>query len=229
MRILAIIFITLFTHLGYSQSTCKPYMPSEKGAKWEITNYSGKGKLVGKTAYELIDKVENGSVINFTAQAISYDKKDKEIFNNTFKAYCKDGKFEFDMAFKMNGASMQAYKDMDVKMDASELEIPSVDQAVGSRLNDGTIKVEVGTGSVPMFTMTVTISDRKVESKEEKPTPAGKFDCIVLTQKMTTKMIMNMENTSKEWYAEGVGMVRSELYNKGGKLTGYSELTKLSK
>ena len=42
-------------------------------------------------------------------------------------------------------------------------------------------------------------------------------------------MIMNIEGSSKEWYAEGVGVVRSESYNKNGKLTGYSELTKFEK
>jgi hypothetical protein len=40
-------------------------------------------------------------------------------------------------------------------------------------------------------------------------------------------MMVRMKNNSKEWYAENVGMVRSETYNKRGKLMGYSELTKM--
>ena len=47
------------------------------------------------------------------------------------------------------------------------------------------------------------------------------------TAKISTKMMIRIKNKSKEWYAEDVGMVRSETYNKRGKLMGYSELTKI--
>jgi hypothetical protein len=33
---------------------------------------------------------------------------------------------------------------------------------------------------------------------------------------------------AKDWIAEGVGMVKSETFNKNGKLLGYSELTQIS-
>ena len=58
--------------------------------------------------------------------------------------------------------------------------------------------------------------------------PAGTFDCIQLSQKVALKMGINIEAYSKEWYAEDIGMVRSESYTKNGKLTGYSLLTKLN-
>lgn len=229
MKTTVIIFLSFIAQAVYAQSSCKPYVPVSKGAKWEITNFSAKGKESGKTAFELLDKVEIDNGSTFTIKSVSYDKKGKEVFANTYEAYCKDGKFEFDMAFKMDGASMQAYKDMDVKVDASEFEIPSMDEAVGTVLSDGLLEVQVGTGTVPMFKMTVSITDRKIEAKENKTTSAGTFKCLVLSQKMKTKMIMKIEGSSKEWYAEEVGMIRSESYNKNGKLMSYSELTKFEK
>ncbi len=176
----------------------------------------------------MLEKEVSGSDLTVKIQAVSYDKKDKEIFTNTFEAYCKDGKFELDMAFKLNGEAMKAYKNMDVDMDASEFEIPSMDAAVGTTLEEGTITVKVGSGGMGMFKMTIDIVDRKVEAKEDRTTPAGTFNCLVLSQTTRTKMVMKVESTSKEWYAENVGMVRSETYNKKGKLMGYSELTALS-
>jgi hypothetical protein len=229
MKIFTTLFLSLLIQIGYSQSDCKPYVPVSKGAKWEITNYSGKGKQSGKTAFELLDKVETDNQSTFTIKSVSYDKKGKEVFANTYEAYCKNGKFELSMALKMDGASMQAYKDMDVDMDASELEIPSMDDEVGTDLNDGLLSIAVGTGGTPIMTMKIALTDRKIEAKEDLTTPAGTFKCLVVSQKMSTKMIMKIENTSKEWYAEEIGMVRSESYNKGGKLTGYSELTKFEK
>jgi hypothetical protein len=41
--------------------------------------------------------------------------------------------------------------------------------------------------------------------------------------------MVKTEASSKEWYAEGVGLVKSEIYNKKGKLMGYSELTSFEK
>ena len=72
--------------------------------------------------------------------------------------------------------------------------------------------------------ISVTISDRKVVAEETLNTPAGEFDCAVLEQTVSTKMMMSIIMESKEWYTPGVGMIKSESYRKG-KLTGYSLLT----
>ncbi len=218
-------FLMLFT--AYSQIDCKPYVPTEKGTKWEITNYKANDKETGKITYELVDKAEEGNDITFTIRSVSYDKKGKETFTNTFEAYCRDGQFEFDMAFKMNGESLQAYQNMDVNIDASEFEIPSMDAEVGTTLEDGSLVVDIGGAAVSVFKMTVYVTDRRVEAREELKTPAGTFDCVLLSQQVSTKMLVKVEASSKEWYAENIGMVRSESYNKKGKLLGYSELTKL--
>jgi len=212
----------------YAQVDCRPYIPTDEGTEWEMTSYNAKGKVESKTTLKVLEKEVSGSDLTVKIQAVSYDKKDKEIFTNTFEAYCKDGKFELDMAFKLNGEAMRAYKNMDIDMDASEFGIPSMDAAAGTTLDDGTITVKIGNGGMNMFKMTIDIVDRKVEAKEDRTTPAGTFKCLVLSQTTRTKMVMKMESTSKEWYAENVGMIRSETYNKKGKLMGYSELTALS-
>jgi hypothetical protein len=229
MKIITIVVLAFIVSAGYSQSDCNPYVPTSKGAKWEITNYTSKGKETGKLAYELVDVVKSGDDIKFTIKAISYDKKGEETFSNMFDAYCKNGKFEFDMTFKMNGEALQSYEDMDINIDATEFEIPSMDAAPGTPLKDGSLVVDVGSNSVHMFKMTVLVTDRKVEAREDIKTPAGDFDCLKLSQNIRTKMIIGIEASSIEWYTEEVGMVRSESYSKKGKLSGYSELTKFEK
>ncbi len=213
----------------FAQDICRPYVPEQKGTKWEITNYSGKGKVTGRTTYELVDVVIDGNSTTYTINSKSFDQKDKEVFASTFEAYCKDGKFEFDMAMKMDGNSMKSYKDMEFDVDASTFEIPSMDASAGTALDDGSLIVKIGSGSVPVFKMTIEVTDRAVEAREKRETPAGSYDCIRLTQTVSTKLVVNIQGSSKEWYAEGVGMVRSESYSKKGKLMGYSELTKFEK
>ncbi len=76
--------------------------------------------------------------------------------------------------------------------------------------------------------MTVNITDRKVGKEEVLHTPAGEFNCFIITQTISTKSIVSMEVNSKEWYSEGTGMIKSETYRKG-KMMGYSILTQFSK
>lgn len=227
--VLSLLFFLCCTSLVYSQVDCRPFVPTATGTKWEVTDYSPKGKVVGRTTFELIDKVVDGENMTFKIASTYYDKKDKESFKHEFEAYCKDGKFEFDMAYKMSGGAMQAYQNMDFEVDASSFVVPDMDAQPGTTLPDGSLAVSIGSGGVNMFKMKVDIIDRKLEAREELTTPAGTFPCAVLAQTVTTKMVMKVQASSKEWYSEGVGMVRSESYNKKGKLTGYSELTKLEK
>lgn len=228
MKYISTLILLLFSIYMDAQD-CRPYVPSEEGAKWEITNYNGKGKESGKVAYELISVAESGPGVTFTIRTTTFDAKGKEVYDSEFEAYCVDGVFEFDMAFKIDGGAMRSYQSMDVEVDATKLTIPSMDEKAGTDLEDSSLKVGVSSGSVKLLNMTILISDRKVEGKEELETPAGKFDCLVMTQKVNTKMIIKLETTTKEWYSEDIGMVRSESFNKKGKLMGYSELTKLER
>ena len=131
------------------------------------------------------------------------------------------------MAFKMDGNQLQAYEDMDVQVDASKFEIPDMNAPVGTTLDDSKLSINV-TGGIMPIKMNIEITDRKIEKREDLTTPAGSFDCIVLSQAISTKMMIRIKATSKEWYSENVGMVRTESYNKKGKLIGYSELTKFN-
>jgi hypothetical protein len=213
---------------GISQSDCKPYVPPTKGSTWEITNYSKKDKVTGKIKYELLDLVESGNDITFKLQATSYDDKDEVVYVNEYEAYCTGGKFEFDMDLMMNGASMAAYQEMDVEVDASKFVIPTYAEPAGTKLADGELTIKIGSGGTTMFTMKVLVTDRLIEGTERRETSAGDFDCIVLTQKVTTRVLFKIEASSKEWYSEKVGLVRSESYDKKGKLTGYSVLTSIT-
>ncbi|MDA3779401.1 MAG: hypothetical protein PF487_04125 [Bacteroidales bacterium] len=46
---------------------------------------------------------------------------------------------------------------------------------------------------------------------------------------METKMVFTIKVKSAQWYVKDIGPVRTESYNKKGKLTSYTDLTKLNK
>ncbi len=220
-----IVFLSLigYSYLSSAQD-CALYIPDEEGASWEMTSYNAKGKEGGKIYYELAEKSEQGGDITFTIKTRFEDAKGKEAFESTYEAYCHGGVFEIDMQSKIDGVAMGAYKDMKMEVDASNYEVPDLDVSPGTKLDDASLEVKVA----GIFNMIINTTDREVLDREEIKTPAGTFDCLVLTQTTESKMIVKVQSTTKEWYAPGVGLVRTESYNKKGKLTGYSELTALN-
>jgi hypothetical protein len=209
-----------------AQTDCVAYLPAEAGTEWELTHYNKKGKETGKIVYRLTEKSVTEAGTTFSVESVAFDKKGRETFTNTFEAYCREGHFSFDMTYQLNGEMVQSYQNMEMEMDASDFVLPTMDTSAGTELADGTLTVEIGGNSPIGMNMTVTIENRTVAGQESITTPAGTFETLKVTQDVRTKMIVNILASTVEWYAEGVGMVRSETYNKNGKLQGYSELTR---
>ena len=229
MALLVLTFLscTLFTTMLIAQTDCEPYLPTEEGTSWELTHYSAKGKVSGVMQYELLEKTVDGDDMTFKVKATTFDKNEEEVYTSDFEAFCKAGEFSYDMTFMMDGAAMGAYSEMDVEVDGGEFSLPDLDAPAGTTLPDGHLDIRVGAGGGININMAIDITGRKIEGREEITTPAGTFNCVVLSQTTSTKTIMRVETSSKDWYAPGVGVVRSESYNRKGKLTGYSELTAL--
>ncbi len=225
MKVLFTVLFSCFFLIGQAQTDCQPYMPSEEGSKWEQTHYSGKDKLTGRTTFEVLKKTTSGDSLTFRIKAVYLDEEDYVVFVNEFDAYCNSGIFEVDMSSRMNGETMSAYQNMEVTVDASNFPVPTLDEVVGTALADGNLSVQVATDGINLFKMTVELTDRMVAARENLETPAGTFDCVKISQTIKTKMVFKMQNTSVEWYAEGVGVVRSETYDKKGRLSEYTVLT----
>jgi len=206
---------------------CKAYIPYEEGTTTELTNYDKKGRVTGRVNHLLTHVSHKGNTSVFIMQQLVEDLSgDRPPFENEMTFKCDNGVFYIDMNGYLDSQQMEAYKDMEVKITVDEINIPS-SYKVGQSLKDGEIKMEVSGAPIPI-NFTVKIMNRKVEAEEQRTTPAGTFDCIKISQDVVTKSMVSMTINSVEWYAEGVGVVRSETFRKG-KLLGYSELTKLVK
>lgn len=86
------------------------------------------------------------------------------------------------------------------------------------------VGLELGTGSIVMnmggIKTTQEIHTHKVVGREELTTPAGTFDCYIVEQTYTAKMaFIKAKGSQKVWYARGIGNVKTEIYDKRGKLS----------
>ena len=227
MRIIFALILSFFVQNGIAQTDCEPYMPTGVGSTWEMTHYSKNDKVSGSTGYELLEKVESGDSLTLRIRSTSFDEKGEEIYVNEFDAFCRGGVFEMDMKGMLNGQTMSSYESMDVTVDATQYPLPTLTEAVGTALKDGTLTVQVAMNGVNTFRMVVEVTDRLVAARETMETTAGTYDCVKISQTVKTKMIVKIVATSNEWYSPNVGLVRSESFDKKGRLTGYSVLTKM--
>lgn len=205
-----------------SQNACNTYYPFKEGAKFEITNFNKKGKAESIVKYQVTNINNNVATI----KTIILDTKGKEITTTEYQVTCNGNTVSIDFKSLMSADLFKQYKDMDIEMSGTNLEFPNNLQ-IGQTLKDANLKMTMNMGGINM-NMTIDIVDRKVNAKENITTAAGTFNCFALGYNTEMKIGMKMSFKIKEWIAENVGVVKSESYNKNGKLMGYSELTSIT-
>ncbi|MGI9551326.1 MAG: TapB family protein [Aurantibacter sp.] len=213
-----------------AQNNCSKYYPLEEGSSFQYTNYDKKGKTDGTVDYMISSVKNQGSATVATFDLKYTDKKGKGIFESNYDITCEDGTIRIDYKSLFPSQMMQQYTDMGVEMDISgtDIELPN-DLSVGQELADANVAVAMNMSGIKM-NITVDQTNRKVEKQESVTTTAGTFDCYLITETNTSKtMGATQEMNSKMWLAEGVGMVKQELYKKNGNLMSRTELTKFGK
>lgn len=225
-----LIFIVFVLFAGStSLAQCNEMFDFQEGTSWQWTNYDKKGKFMGKSMQKIdaLNKLSNGFEV--TISVVQSDKNGEQVGPFSMDMACKDGVVYFDMKkFIPDEYLEDPESEATVEVTGDNLEMP-INMKAGDYLKDAAVSMKIGgAGSPTAINMTVEIFDRKVVAEENLNTPAGEFDCFVITQTMKTKMMISFQMESKEWYSPGIGMVKSETYKKG-KLMGYNILTQFSK
>lgn len=219
-------FIIISGYFTLAQQ-CKFYYPKTEGAKLEYTSYDGKDKMTGSSIQVVKNLNEQANAISALVQVQMFDKKGKDLGTKEYEVKCENGVYSVDMKSFMDPATMEAYEEMEVKVNSNNLEIPS-NLAVGDVLNDGKLEITVFSEGMRILGITTDITQRKVEGKEQITTDAGTFDCFKITYTITTKTMFSVRVEATDWIAENVGTVKSETYSRG-KSMGYSLLTGIEK
>lgn len=225
-----VILCSLITFSIKAQSSCSKYYPMTEGASFQYTMYNKKGKTDGITDYKITNVTNSGGSTSATFDIKFTDEKGKDVFNTNYNINCSEDGIKIDYASLFPSAMMKQYEDMGVEMDISgtDIQLPN-DLSVGKELQDANVSVSMNMSGIKMNT-TVDMVNRKVDKKESVTTPAGTFDCYLITETSTSKtMGATIETNNKLWLAEGVGMIKQESYKKNGNLMTRMELTKFSK
>ena len=196
----------------------------------EHTYYNKKDKVQSTQALTIagVESTTDGAV-EAQVQYVMQDKKGEQTMDGDYTVTCKDGTYMVDASSMLPQQMMEGLGNMDVTIDGNEIVLPP-DLSVGQELPDAKTNIKAGSGGMTIMNMNVTIENRKVEAKETITTPAGTFECYKISSEISSKVaFVNQKFKSVDWFAKGVGMVRTETYDKKGKLEGYALVTKLEK
>lgn len=212
---LIIALILIFSISGYAQSV---YFPSEEGMALEYADKNAKGKVTGYVSYQ-IQKVDRQDDRNFTVEYLitTSDKKgDKTMEPMSVTVKVADGAVYFD------GTSAMATLANELNIKGNGIIIPS-DIEVGRQLEDFSVTVEA-------IATTSSCTNVVVKTAEKLTTEAGTFDTYRIDMDMSGKaLFINMSGTISQWYAKGIGEVKTINYDKKGNVSTIRELVKVTK
>ncbi len=214
----------------FSQSTvCENgYMAFKEGIRMELTHYDSKGRpnSITKQTVKEVDGLDDG--FKATIEMESSDEKGKRSTTTSYDVTCKGNSIFIDMRSMLNPEATASTQEMEMEVTGDAMEFPN-ELTPGQTLPDGNIEMKASMNGIKLMTIKMNVTNRKVEGNESVTTPAGTFDCIKITQDTDVKAIFKMKAKTTTWYAIGVGMVKTENYDKNGKVESSTVLTKFEK
>jgi hypothetical protein len=228
--VLSLLFV-LATTLSSQAQDCLG-IPLKQGSGFEMTNYNAKDKPTGKMTYQVTSVSKEGGSTVVTMQAQMEDDKGKQQAPYTIKYTCTGNEIIADLSGLFQSMQQSSLKNSEMKMKTNQLTYPGK-LSPGQKLTDGNMEAEMTTNGSMMVTMAMNITNRLVDGKESITTPAGTFDAYKITSDMATEsrvMGMPIRATMKTVSYRATNQIfdiKTETYNKNGKLMGYSVLSKI--
>lgn len=221
---LLLIFIIGYAPALVNAQDCNTYYPLQEGVRLEYAMYDKKDKPEGTQWQEVTEVNETSDGVEAKMKIGFVDKKGKTVYETEYGFVCDGNVIRVDYQSLMAGPAMEQFKDMEVELSGTDLEIPN-NLYEEQDLKDASITMKINMGGMNMNSV-VEMTNRKVEKMEKVTTPAGTFECAVLYAETRSKMMMaDRSFPSRTWMAKDVGMVKSESYNKKGEVISRMELT----
>ena len=222
-------FLLLFSLSSFSQQ-CNFYMPLEVQSSIEYQNYDRRDRLQGTQTVTVMAVNTSGDEVTATIHATSLDDRDRVLHEAEYDILCQGDKLKLDIQSLVDQNMIEGFGDMDLTIEGTELVMPA-NLSVGQTLPDAEMTMVVENNGVSFATVTLNITNRKVEGREEITVPAGTFEVYKIsyethTETRTMGIPIRVNTRTVEYHSPEVGMVRSEHFNRRDRLQGYTVLSK---
>jgi hypothetical protein len=201
------------------------YFPSKEGVVLEYKVYDNKNRETGTTRYTIVEVNRTGDDMDITYLIETMDKDEKTQFKDEITVHKKGEKLYLDMTNMFKRAILKEKGEIPKQLEITGNDIITPSNLdIGDVLPDSHVNMAVKKGIINIK-ISINITDRTVEALETISVPAGSFEAYKITSNLSAKAsIINRASTSAEWLVKGIGVVRSENYDKKGKLESYTEL-----
>jgi hypothetical protein len=190
----------------------RPYFCVTKGTVMEYANYGNDGETSGYTRIAVKNVEGTDGNYSITYQTSVFDSDHQPLFEAA------------DMTISIdNGDVTASLGSVGIVEISGDVPVIPSRLAVGQELDRGVVKL-----TTMGMSFTSEILSHKVTGREELKTPAGTFKCYIV--EMTTEARVfgrKSTSTSRNWYARGLGSIKSETLDEDGNITGSQILVKL--
>lgn len=223
-----VILASVFT---YAQEDCLSFYPSTKGSVLINKSYNANDDLLNIMTYTIEDATQNVNGATLVVGCDITDAQGYTIDKGQIEANCINGSFFLKMKSQAVASEFFDILGCNTQLVGNFLDYPNT--FADNALLDNTFSTDPGEYVVESKAdkkdkMTVRVYDRQYEKNEKITTPAGTFEASKITFMFDSEKDKEVQtHKGVEWYAEGAGIVRSETYDKSGKLESYTVLTNL--
>jgi hypothetical protein len=227
MRTIISLFFGLLFSLGLFSQNCTEYIPTETGKTLKYEFLDKKNKPDGYYLQKTLEINQTGIATEFVVETSNYDKKDNMVSEVTLTYTCEDNKFKVDMMSLIDPSLFAQYEETNITINADNIYFPA-NMVQGDKLNDGFIEMVITNQEITLMTIRVDVTDRIVEAYEDITVPAGTFKAYKITSNFENKAgFIKTQSSQIQWIVKGIGHVKSEAYNKKGKLISTSQLSEI--
>lgn len=208
-----------------AQST---FFPTREGTVLVYKTFDKKKNLLGITRYTIQKVEKNGNDMDISYLLESMDPQEKPLFKDEQIVHQKGDTVYFDMTNFLDMAALHQDGQIadSVVMIGNELEIP-LEPKVGDKLPDANVEVAIQTDTADVKIKS-ELTGRKVVTIEDVTVTAGTYTAYKLSSEVNSQN-QGVETKSRNmvWYVKGIGSIKSENYDKNGKLQSRTELAEL--
>ncbi len=213
-KIIAAIALLVIASLPAQAQNCKNYLLLQNNKRVEMTVYNRKGKEDGKQVW-LVSNVKNvGKTTTATLNTEFFTGKGKSINKSESQVQCSGGSLQMSMKLMMGEAQQKQMNNATVKAKGEFIDYPATIKE-GDKLPDGNMQMDYTMEGGMAASIEIIITERSVGGKEPITSPAGTWECFKITshQKIISKiagMGIPFKTDVTEWYAPGVGVIKTE-------------------
>lgn len=220
--------IAVVVLIGMVLKAQETFFPTKEGTVLIYKSFDKKGKETSTVQYTVKHVNVSGNDMDITYLCESKDAKENPVFKEEVTIHQKGDKLYVDMSNFLNKAAFQQNGEMpaEIQVTGNNMEIP-LNPKPGDVLPDANVEMGLKMGFMNMK-MGASLTNRKVEDVEDISVKGGTFKAYKFSSDVNSSaMGMKLKSKSIDWYAKGVGTVKTESYDKNGNLQSRMELIEI--